>query len=239
MYSMKEDKQIELVQIVRPTDEERERILEIIEVSFKDTQMNKFIFGDDLATQRLFHLRKLGGAFDPDPSVHQDKQVEGCEIWVTKLGGEVQSVMVLIRPGQSRGDSRDKMEYERTALARLPEEKKDWIKNERKVLSKRAEQSAQFEIKQAFNLEIIATHPSARRHGLGTMLIRKLISLLTNEERHIWLTSTHDTAVEFYKKLGFNVVFEDVIHFGEEQGRFRAIAYELTSECTFVHADAQ
>ncbi|WWD07497.1 hypothetical protein V865_005598 [Kwoniella europaea PYCC6329] len=233
---MRGDQRTELARIIRPTgtlpllDEERQRVLEIIELCFKDTQMNRFIFGSDLATQRLFHLRKLGAAFDPDSAVHAGRQVEGCEIWVIKVQGVVESVMVLIRPGQSREDSEDKLEYEKKALERLPEEKRDWIKNERKILSKRAEQSIQFGIKQAFNLEIIATHPSSRQHGLGTMLIHKLISLLTEEHPHIWLTSTHDIAVKFYEKLGFKVVFEDVIHFDKEQGKFRGIVYDLTEK---------
>ncbi|WVQ69430.1 uncharacterized protein L199_007647 [Kwoniella botswanensis] len=224
---MSGDQQIELVQIVRPTGEERQRVLEIIEVSFKDTQMNRFIFGSDLATQRLFHLRKLGAAFDPDPEVHAGRQVEGCEILVSKVQGTVESVMVFIKPGQSREDSEDQLGYEKKALERLLEEKRDWIKNERKILSKRAEQSVQFDIKQAFNLEIIATHASSRQHGLGTMLVNKLISFLTEDNPCIWLTSTHDIAVKFYEKLGFQVVFEDIIHFDKEQGKFRGIMYDL------------
>ncbi|KAK6903567.1 hypothetical protein I203_107072 [Kwoniella mangroviensis CBS 8507] len=134
---------------------------------FDQAQMNRFIFWSDLATQRLFHLRRLGAAFDPDPAVHAGRQVEGCEIW-----------------------------------------KRDWIQNERKALSKRAEQSVQFDTKQAFNLGITATHPSFRQHGLGTI--------------------THDIAVKFYEDLGFQVVFEDVIHFDEEQGKLRSIIYDLT-----------
>ncbi|OCF58647.1 hypothetical protein L486_03136 [Kwoniella mangroviensis CBS 10435] len=58
---------------------------------FDQAQMNRFIFGSDLATQRLFHLRRLGAAFDPDPAVHAGRQVEGCEIWVIKVQGVVET----------------------------------------------------------------------------------------------------------------------------------------------------
>ncbi|KAI0049539.1 acyl-CoA N-acyltransferase [Auriscalpium vulgare] len=176
--------------LTAPSDDDRARILDILEAAFHADNLILCLTGASRTAERFLYQRII------------DVCLRDGEVWVAGFGGRIDAVALWIRPGRDYLIGADD-EYRRT----LPDEMQDWYLQHmrpkyQELYAATYAKGSQTRV-QAWHLKLMAVHPQRQRQRLG----KSLMSTLLDKADRSSLTLTTDvqtsSALHFFQALGF------------------------------------
>ncbi|ODO05992.1 hypothetical protein I350_05053 [Cryptococcus amylolentus CBS 6273] len=218
---MSETDGVQIIRLLHPTDEEKDRCQEVLFEGFKSNNLSHRISSPQhplpLSDHRrnVYHRHKI------------DCASIDCEIWVVKVApegegegqaeeegggeGEIVCVGLVVPPGKELFDTEEKAVIHEAALDELDPSAKAWFENEFIPHAAKETDLLPYGNDKRYHVQALSTHPSFSHRGLARRLLKAVEERARGQGCRVGLNTTTAELAGFYERCGFRRVYSTVL----------------------------